>query len=108
MSVDIAGFARLITKPVDQCQGNLLSLHHFWPGTAAQPWVMCSAGRVSNRRAWADTMLRGTIMMFSVSARVSGVCGTCMFISSPSKSALYGDVTLRFSRNVEYGRMRTR
>jgi len=31
-----------------------------------------------------------------------------MFISSPSKSALYGDVTDKLSRNVEYGRIRTR
>mmetsp|Transcript_27825 Transcript_27825/g.91056 ORF Transcript_27825/g.91056 Transcript_27825/m.91056 type:complete len:322 (-) Transcript_27825:482-1447(-) len=31
-----------------------------------------------------------------------------MFISSPSKSALYGDVTERLSRKVEYGMMRTR
>lgn len=53
-------------------------------------------------------MLRGTIMISCVSARVSGVWGTCMFISSPSKSALYGDVTDRFSRKVEYGSTRTR
>lgn len=26
-----------------------------------------------------------------------------MFISSPSKSALYGDVTDKFKRKVEYG-----
>jgi hypothetical protein len=30
-----------------------------------------------------------------------------MFISSPSKSALYGDVTDRLRRKVEYGRILT-
>lgn len=54
-----------------------------------------------------DTILRGTIMISCVSARVSVDWGTCIFISSPSKSALYGEVTERFSLKVEYGRMRT-
>ena len=53
-------------------------------------------------------MFLGTAMIAIASARASGVCGTCMFISSPSKSALYGDVTLRLRRKVEWGRMRTR
>lgn len=46
---------------------------------------------------------RGVTWMFSTSARVSMLCGTCRFISSPSKSALYGDVQLRFMRNVDHG-----
>ena len=46
-------------------------------------------------------------MISLVSARASAVWGTCMFISSPSKSALYGEVTDRFSLKVEYGKMRT-
>mmetsp|Transcript_11141 Transcript_11141/g.46367 ORF Transcript_11141/g.46367 Transcript_11141/m.46367 type:complete len:298 (-) Transcript_11141:1509-2402(-) len=47
------------------------------------------------------TMQRGTIIISLTSARVSNVCGTCRFISSPSKSALYGEVTDRLRRNVE-------
>mmetsp|Transcript_45128 Transcript_45128/g.134765 ORF Transcript_45128/g.134765 Transcript_45128/m.134765 type:complete len:352 (+) Transcript_45128:2239-3294(+) len=38
--------------------------------------------------ACGEMMLRGTIMSSRISARVSCVCATCMFISSPSKSAL--------------------
>jgi hypothetical protein len=38
--------------------------------------------------ACGDTTLRGTIMISRISARVSCDCATCMFISSPSKSAL--------------------
>ena len=53
--------------------------------------------------AWGDTIILGTIMSSSASAFVSFVCGTCMFISSPSKSALYGDVAERSSRKVENG-----
>ena len=41
--------------------------------------------------------------MFLASARASTVCGTCIFISSPSKSALYGVVHDKFMRNVLYG-----
>lgn len=52
-------------------------------------------------------MFLATAMISENSAFASGDCGTCMFISSPSKSALYGDVTLRLSRKVEYGRIRT-
>ena len=48
-----------------------------------------------------DTMQRGVSMISEHSARVSCVCNTCMFISSPSKSALYGEVQLRFIRKVE-------
>lgn len=40
------------------------------------------------------TMFLGTIMISVISARASRDCGTCKFISSPSKSALYGVVTL--------------
>ena len=35
-------------------------------------------------------------------------CGACIFISSPSKSALYGGVTLTFRRNVLPSITRTR
>ena len=42
------------------------------------------------------------------SARVPSDWGTCKFISSPSKSALYGDVTLRFMRKVDQGSTLTR
>mmetsp|Transcript_745 Transcript_745/g.1999 ORF Transcript_745/g.1999 Transcript_745/m.1999 type:complete len:223 (+) Transcript_745:1173-1841(+) len=38
--------------------------------------------------ACGDTMFLGTIISSRISARVSCVCATCMFISSPSKSAL--------------------
>mmetsp|Transcript_97454 Transcript_97454/g.168048 ORF Transcript_97454/g.168048 Transcript_97454/m.168048 type:complete len:279 (+) Transcript_97454:3358-4194(+) len=48
-------------------------------------------------------MFLGTIIMWTSSVLVSRDWGRCRFISSPSKSALYGDVTERFSRNVEYG-----
>jgi len=46
------------------------------------------------------TIYFGTDMISLISAFVSNDCGTCMFISSPSKSALYGDVTERLSLNV--------
>lgn len=39
----------------------------------------------------------------SASVRASSVCGTCMFISSPSKSALYGLQTDSLNRNVLHG-----
>jgi hypothetical protein len=38
--------------------------------------------------AWGDTMLLGTAMISLISARTSWLCPRCMFISSPSKSAL--------------------
>jgi hypothetical protein len=38
--------------------------------------------------ACGETLLLGTIMISRISARVSWLCATCMFISSPSKSAL--------------------
>mmetsp|Transcript_29972 Transcript_29972/g.47824 ORF Transcript_29972/g.47824 Transcript_29972/m.47824 type:complete len:221 (+) Transcript_29972:2272-2934(+) len=34
-------------------------------------------------------------------------CGTCKFISSPSKSALYGEVTDKLMRNVDHGKITT-
>ena len=58
--------------------------------------------------ACGETMLRGTDMISLISARGSWPCTRCMFISSPSKSALYGEVTDKLSLKVEYGRMRTR
>ena len=58
--------------------------------------------------ACGETIIFGTIMSSCTSARVSIDCGRCMFISSPSKSALYGGVTEMFILNVEYGMMRTR
>jgi hypothetical protein len=58
--------------------------------------------------ACGEMMLRGTAQMLINSARVSSDCGTCKFISSPSKSALYGDVTDKLSRKVEYGMSLTR
>ena len=47
--------------------------------------------------AWGEMMLLGTIISSFISALVSCVWATCMFISSPSKSALYGEVTDRFN-----------
>lgn len=44
--------------------------------------------------------LRITPMSSDASARASSVCGTCRFISSPSKSALYGLHTHSLKRNV--------
>ena len=44
---------------------------------------------------WGVTTFLGTIMISVISARASKDCGTCKFISSPSKSALYGVVTLK-------------
>ena len=41
-----------------------------------------------------------TPMSSAASARASSVCGTCTFISSPSKSALYGAHTHSLKRNV--------
>ena len=41
-----------------------------------------------------------TPMSSEASARASSVCGTCRFISSPSKSALYGLHTHSLKRNV--------
>mmetsp|Transcript_32257 Transcript_32257/g.84393 ORF Transcript_32257/g.84393 Transcript_32257/m.84393 type:complete len:212 (+) Transcript_32257:1367-2002(+) len=49
-----------------------------------------------------------TFIISSISARVSSDCGMCMFISSPSKSALYGVVHDRFMRKVDHGRILTR
>ena len=44
--------------------------------------------------------LCSTPMSRAASARASSVCGTCTFISSPSKSALYGAHTHSLKRNV--------
>lgn len=46
----------------------------------------------------------GTMAISLISARVSSDWGKCKFISSPSKSALYGVVTDKFIRNVDQGR----
>jgi hypothetical protein len=46
------------------------------------------------------TIYLGTDIISLISAFVSNDYGTCIFISSPSKSALYGVVTLKFKRNV--------
>ncbi|KAH3683660.1 hypothetical protein WICPIJ_005344 [Wickerhamomyces pijperi] len=48
-----------------------------------------------------ETICNGTAQMFFNSALVSSDCGTCKFISSPSKSALYGEVTDKFNLKVE-------
>ncbi len=49
----------------------------------------------------------GVRWMLRISALVSMDWGTCRFISSPPKSALYGVVSLRFMRKVDQGRTRT-
>lgn len=43
---------------------------------------------------WGVTIIRGTMASSWISALVSRDCGRWRFISSPSKSALYGVVTL--------------
>ena len=60
-------------------------------------WTMPMTGLL----ACGETICRGTHAICCSSARVSSDCGTCRFISSPSKSALYGGVTERLSRKVE-------
>lgn len=60
---------------------------------------------ITGRFAWGDTMYLGTIISSRTYALVSGDWDTCMLISSPSKSTLYGDVTDRFNRKVEWSRM---
>ena len=42
----------------------------------------------------------GTLIKCLISDVASIFYGTCIFISSPSKSALYGVVTARFNLNV--------
>ena len=69
--------------------------------------VSCTTA-ITGLFACGETIIFGTIISSCTSARVSMDCGRCMFISSPSKSALYGGVTEMFMRNVEYGMMRTR
>ena len=49
-----------------------------------------------------------TIISIATDARALADCGTCRFISSPSKSALYGAVTDRFMRKVRPGTTTTR
>jgi hypothetical protein len=44
----------------------------------------------------------------AITARTSSVCGRCKFISSPSKSALYGAHTHSLKRNVRPGMTRAR
>mmetsp|Transcript_64074 Transcript_64074/g.171453 ORF Transcript_64074/g.171453 Transcript_64074/m.171453 type:complete len:241 (+) Transcript_64074:3802-4524(+) len=63
---------------------------------------------ITGRFPCGDTICLGLNMMWRISARVSWLCARCKFISSPSKSALYGDVTLKLRRKVEYGRILTR
>ncbi len=48
-----------------------------------------------------------TRMSMSASERDSSLCGTCRFISSPSKSALYGGQTDGWSLKVLKGRTLT-
>lgn len=50
---------------------------------------------MTGRLLWGVTIMRGTMASSWISARVSRDCGRCKFISSPSKSALYGVVTLQ-------------
>ena len=71
---------------------------------SSESWTMPMTGLFD----WGLTTLRGTIMSCWSSALAATFWGTCKFISSPSKSALYGDVTDRFSRNVEWSRTLTR
>ena len=84
-----------------------LSLSLLLPSSLSLLFLTCTIP-MTGLFACGDTMFLGTAMIAIASALASGVCGTCMFISSPSKSALYGDVTLRLRRKVECGRMRTR
>mmetsp|Transcript_9760 Transcript_9760/g.36204 ORF Transcript_9760/g.36204 Transcript_9760/m.36204 type:complete len:246 (+) Transcript_9760:3709-4446(+) len=49
-----------------------------------------------------------TAMSSTASARASSVCGQWMFISSPSKSALYGVHTHSLKRSVRHGMTRAR
>ena len=46
--------------------------------------------------------MRGVLASCEISARVSNDCAMCRFISSPSKSALYGVVQLRHNQTHEY------
>eukprot|EP00659_Diplonema_papillatum_P008562 gene8561-biopygen8550 len=56
----------------------------------------------------AEIMLRAVDIRMAHSARASSVCGRWMFISSPSKSALYGAQQHSLNRKVRYGRTRAR
>ena len=47
-----------------------------------------------------ERMFSWTAIRIAASARASSVCGTWRFISSPSKSALYGGQTAGLSRKV--------
>ena len=67
---------------------------------AAQPSSVSCTMPITGLLPCGDTITCGHIIMVSASARALRLCGTCRFISSPSKSALYGLVQLRFSRNV--------
>mmetsp|Transcript_2264 Transcript_2264/g.6839 ORF Transcript_2264/g.6839 Transcript_2264/m.6839 type:complete len:247 (-) Transcript_2264:1409-2149(-) len=57
---------------------------------------------------WGETTQRATDMISDASARVSMDCITCRFISSPSKSALYGAQTHSLKRKVRHGTTRAR
>src|SRR5207249_4973839 len=54
-----------------------------------------------------ERMCSCTRMRTRASARASSLCSTCRFISSPSKSALYGGHTAKLKRNVLWGMTRT-
>ena len=55
---------------------------------------------ITGRLACGDTMFLATDINSCASARAANVCNTCKFISSPSKSALYGVVHVKLRRNV--------
>jgi len=55
-----------------------------------------------------ERMCSWTCMMTFASARASWLWSTCRFISSPSKSALYGVQSHRLNRKVLCGRIRTK
>jgi len=58
--------------------------------------------------AWGEIICCGTAMSSATLAVAHGDCIRCMFISSPSKSALYGLAHERLRRNVCPGTITTR
>ncbi len=54
-----------------------------------------------------DRMCSWTLIRIFASALASSLCSTCRFISSPSKSALYGGQTHRLNLKVLSGMTRT-
>ena len=75
--------------------------------SAAPRSVSCTIA-ITGRLLCGETSWLEGVISIAASARASCVCGTCMFISSPSKSALYGVVHERFIRNVLCETTRTR